>query len=74
MQPAANREAPVESAPRAVLVPWLDALLVGGASLVVLPLLLLLTERPVKEVAGGTLVLLGVLFNWPHFVASYHLL
>jgi hypothetical protein len=74
MQLAADREASAESAPRAVLVPWLDALLVGGASLVVLPLLLLLTERPVKEVAGGTLVLLGVLFNWPHFVASYHLL
>lgn len=74
MQPAVSREAAADSAPRAVLAPWLDALLVGGASLVALPLLVLLSDRPVKQVAGGTLVLLGVLFNWPHFVASYHLL
>jgi hypothetical protein len=68
--------AAVETRPparRAMMVPWLDAAAVGGLSLVLLPLLLLLMARPIRASTSG-LVLLGVLFNWPHFIASYRLL
>jgi hypothetical protein len=56
------------------MAPWLDALAVGGASLLVLPALLLLVPGSLRTFAGSSLVLLGVLFNWPHFIASYFLL
>jgi len=72
MQPAAA----VDTRPlarRAMMVPWLDTGAVGGISLVLLPLVVLFVARPLRASAGG-LVLLGVLFNWPHFIGSYRLL
>jgi hypothetical protein len=72
MQPATALEAP-SLPPRAVMVPWLDAAAIGGASLIAIPLLAMLLARPLPS-SNGVLVLLGVLFNWPHFIASYRLL
>jgi hypothetical protein len=74
MPPAAVHEATSPAPARAVLAPWLDVLVVGGASLVLLPILLVVAPASMRAFAGGTLVLLGVLFNWPHFIASYFLL
>jgi hypothetical protein len=71
---AAVSAAPPQAPPRAVMAPWFDALAVGGASLLILPALLLLVPGSLRTFAGGSLVLLGVLFNWPHFIASYFLL
>jgi hypothetical protein len=72
MQPAAAVDTR-PPAPRAMMVPWLDAAAVGGISLVLLPLIVLFVARPLRA-SGSGLVLLGVLFNWPHFIASYRLL
>jgi hypothetical protein len=64
----------VAGARRAMFTPTLDALLVGGASLVVLPMLVALATRPWKGNDHGALFVGGILLNWPHFMASYGVL
>ena len=57
-----------------MLSPWLGATVIGGASLVVFPLLMLLGMRPITDLDYGTTVVLGILINGPHFIASYFVL
>lgn len=65
---------PWERRPAAIATPALDALLGGGASLLVIAVLLVLTPRLVAPVMAQAFLPLSVLLNWPHFAASYHLL
>ncbi len=58
----------------ALATPLADLLLGGGLSLLVLPLLMMTSPKPLSPVEYGVLIALGIAFNWPHFVASYFLL
>jgi hypothetical protein len=59
---------------RALFSPWADALAIGGVSVLVFSVVLIL-KLPSRVFADTRLVLaLGILVNWPHFMASYRLL
>ena len=59
---------------KALLSPWIDALGVGGLATTLLAFLLIL-HIPMVQLANPSLLLaLGLLVNWPHFMASYRLL
>lgn len=66
--------APQTKTPRALLLPSVDLLLTGGASLIVLAVILAMGIHPLNRFDLGTLVVFGILINWPHFIASYRLL
>jgi hypothetical protein len=59
---------------RALFTPVVDALCTGGLSLVAIWLVVSFGPRPLKGHDYGTLFVLGLLLNWPHFIASYRLL
>lgn len=58
----------------AIITPWVDALCVGGASLLVLvPLLLLRPGDDLVPFGTAWQATLALLINWPHFMASYRM-
>lgn len=59
---------------RGIISPRFDALLGGGASLVVLAVMFVLPAPFVGYWMTMAFLPLSVLLNWPHFAASYHLL
>ncbi|MFN6955871.1 MAG: hypothetical protein ACK4PG_13855 [Acetobacteraceae bacterium] len=71
--------APLAAAPRAparrryLFGPWLDALCLGGASLLLLPVALATPAEWVAPVAV-TMMLLANLINHPHFAHSYQIM
>jgi len=58
----------------ALVTPFLDVVLGGGLSIVVLATVMLLDIRPLKGHDAGALTVLTIALNWPHFVSSYFLL
>lgn len=60
--------------PRAVTTPAIDWLCVGGASIGAIALLAALGPAAAQSSVLGGYVILSFLINWPHFMASYHLL
>ena len=58
----------------AITTPTFDAILGGGASLLVIAVLFILPPQFVAPVMARAFLPLSVLLNWPHFTASYHLL
>ena len=58
----------------AITTPTFDAILGGGASLLVIAVLFILPPQFVAPVMARAFLPLSVLLNWPHLTASYHLL
>jgi len=78
-RPAANRQATTRvAAAGSIFTPLVDALAVGGLSIIVLgayTVYALATGTPGEErINLGDLVIFQALLNWPHFMASYRLL
>ena len=62
------------AAPRHLFSPWLDFLCLGGSSLVLMPLFVLLpTAEENRMGMAGMMMLLAVLINQPHFAHSYQI-
>lgn len=57
----------------AMLHPWLDVLLSGGGSILVLGGLLAIRPDLLTGVAFSSLAIWNVVFNMPHFMASYRI-
>jgi hypothetical protein len=53
--------------------PWVDFFCLGGASLLVLPLVALLPESDYREPLAGLMMLAAMFVNHPHFVHSYQI-
>jgi hypothetical protein len=63
-----------DSRPRAIINPTLDPWLVGGLSIIVLLAFIILSARIPTELILGNFIVLTVLLNGTHFMASYGLL
>jgi len=69
--------APPSSTTRAIGAAWSDPLTVGGLSLLVMiPLFFVdeIADGGPLGLFGGELLVVNLLLNWPHFMASYRLL
>lgn len=72
--PAPEGGAAAASVPRALFSRAIDTACIGGLSLAVVLLLLVLPLPPVGQLAASTTLVLQALINWPHFMASNRLL
>jgi hypothetical protein len=59
--------------PRAMITPVVDVLCVGGASIIAMAAILIFGTGRVSSDLGWVFAI-GILLNWPHFIASYRLL
>lgn len=69
-----NMTAPATVSKKAILTPWIDGLLAGGLSLIVLGLFALTSLTVSSELVLQKFLVLTVAINGVHFMASYRLL
>jgi hypothetical protein len=80
MNPARNSQAPVAQPVGYILSPRIDFWMTGGASVVVMCLLLAYVafrgvgDSPDKAALLGNMILFQAIINWPHFMGAYSLL